>query len=283
MEASDPRLLALTGLLASSTRQQAAFRSRTREELGGTIREMLLMLMCLFMEVDAQDESIRSTVDRQVEEARLEENLIATSDARGHLAAAQGHLKTLREELAHTKEALEGADKRAAVAESCRDEALKQLSSLEKVRRERDEAVSQKDEVWHQYEAPKADFEAAQARCGIVMAQREESLARTVVLEQELAKRADSFKDLTLEAEASKLQNQHLSQEVEALKKRCAALLEDAKLAEDRIQLECEECLREYKESAELKEKIEQTCEARLQDYKDSSELKAKIAEACEE
>ena len=43
-EASDPRLLTLTGLLASSTREQAAFRSRPRGELGDTIREMLLMV-----------------------------------------------------------------------------------------------------------------------------------------------------------------------------------------------------------------------------------------------
>ena len=46
-EASDQRLLALTGLLASSTREQASFRSRSREELGDIIREMLLMVNCL--------------------------------------------------------------------------------------------------------------------------------------------------------------------------------------------------------------------------------------------
>lgn len=45
-EASDPCLLALTGLLACSTREQVAFRSRTREELGDTTREMLLMVSC---------------------------------------------------------------------------------------------------------------------------------------------------------------------------------------------------------------------------------------------
>ena len=43
-EASDSRLLALTGLLASFTKEQASFRSRSREELGSTIREMLLMV-----------------------------------------------------------------------------------------------------------------------------------------------------------------------------------------------------------------------------------------------
>ncbi|XP_021612899.1 uncharacterized abhydrolase domain-containing protein DDB_G0269086-like [Manihot esculenta] len=268
-EASDPLLLALTGLLASSTREQIAFRSQTQEELGGTIREMLLMLMGLFMEVDARDESTRSTVDRQIEEVCLEENLIATSDARSHLVAAQEHLKTLREELAHTKEALEGADKRAAAAEVRRDEVLEQLSSLEEAQKERDEAR-------HQHESLKADFDA-------MLAQKDEALARVVVLEQELSKRADNEKDLALAVDASRLQNQHLCQEVEALKKRCSALLEDAKHAEDRVQLECEGRLREYKESAELKREIEQACEACLQGYKDSSELKAKIAEACEE
>lgn len=43
-EASDPHLLALTGLLACSTRKQVAFRSWTREELGDTVKEMLLMV-----------------------------------------------------------------------------------------------------------------------------------------------------------------------------------------------------------------------------------------------
>ncbi|XP_043808344.1 uncharacterized protein LOC122722225 [Manihot esculenta] len=154
-EASDPRLLTLTGLLAGFTREQAAFQSRPRGELGDRIREMLLM--------------------------------------------------------------------------------------------------------------------------------REEALAQVVVLEQELSKQADSIKGLTLAAEESKLQNQQLCQQVNALEKRCSALLEDAKLAEDRVQLECEERLREYKESAELKKEIEQACKAHLQSYKDSSELKAKIAEACKE
>ena len=56
-----------------------------------------------------------------------------------------------------------------------------------------------------------------------------------VVLEQELAKRVDNERDLALAVETSKLQNQHLCQEVEVLKKRCAALLEGAKHAGDRV------------------------------------------------
>lgn len=111
-DASDPRLLTLTGLLAYNTREQVAFRSRTREELGDTIREMLLMVICLyfvfrsvsflpsllynsiivssflqvtgvFTEIDARDRTLRSIVDRQIEEVCLEENLVASGDARG--------------------------------------------------------------------------------------------------------------------------------------------------------------------------------------------------------
>lgn len=44
MQASDPRLLALSGHLASSTQEQVAFRARSREQLGDTAREMLLMV-----------------------------------------------------------------------------------------------------------------------------------------------------------------------------------------------------------------------------------------------
>ncbi|XP_043813807.1 uncharacterized protein LOC122723901 [Manihot esculenta] len=115
------------------------------------------------------------------------------------------------------------------------------------------------------------------------MAQRDEALARMVVLEQELGKHADNVKDLTLAVEASKLQNQYLCQEVEALKKRCSALLEDAKHAEDRVQLACEERLQEYRGSAELRAEVDQACQRRLLEYKGSSELKAEIEQACED
>ncbi|XP_043815052.1 rootletin-like [Manihot esculenta] len=209
---------------------------RTTPALPPLEKKKTLMAMGVFMEIDARDRALRDSVDRRIEEARLEENLSATSDARSNLAAAQEHSKSLQIELYTTREALKKADGRTAEAENQRDEALK-----------------------------------------------EEALAQVVVLEQELTKWADSERDLALAVETFKLQSQHLCQEVEILKKRCAALLEDAKHAEDRVQLECEERLREYKESTELKEKIEQACEAHLQSYKDSLELKAKIAKACEE
>lgn len=57
------------------------------------------------MEIDARDQSLQSSMDRQVEEARREEHLLATDDARGQLAAAHGQLKSLQEELAWTTEA----------------------------------------------------------------------------------------------------------------------------------------------------------------------------------
>ncbi|XP_021625020.1 tropomyosin-like [Manihot esculenta] len=232
--------------------------------------------MGVFMEIDVRDCTLRDSVDRRIEEAHLEENLSATSNAQGNLAAAREHSRSLQIELHTAREALKRADGRTAEVENQRYEALKQLSSLEEIRRERDEAMSQKERVQHQHELLKIDFDAVQA-------QKEEALARVVVLEQELSKQADSIKGLTLAAEESKLQNQQLCQQVNALEKRCSALLEDAKLAEDRVQLECEERLREYKELAELKKEIQQACEAYLQDYKDSLELKTKIAEACEE
>ncbi|XP_043806191.1 uncharacterized protein LOC122721716 [Manihot esculenta] len=201
IEASNPRLLALTGLLASSTREQAAFRSRPRGELGDTIREMLLMVMGLFMEVDARDHSLQESVDRRIEEARLEENLSATSDARGNLTAArehasslqielhttlealkrddgkaaeaQEHVKSLEVELSHTRRILEESNERAAAAEVRCEEVLKQLSSMVEILREKDEAVSQRDEVQRQCNAVKADLEGAQARFDKMKAQKE--------------------------------------------------------------------------------------------------------------
>ena len=108
------------------------------------------------------------------------------------------------------------------------------------------------------------------------------ALVRVEILEQELSTSSEHIRDLASSAEESTLRNQQLSHEVKALERKCAALLEVVRHAEDKIQLECEKRLEEYQESDELKGKIEQACEAHLQDYKDSSELKAVIAEACE-
>ncbi|XP_043805268.1 uncharacterized protein LOC122721494 [Manihot esculenta] len=202
--ASDPRLLALSGLLASSTQEQTAFRARSREDLGNTARELLLMVTSIFMEMDARDRTLKESVDRRIEEARLEENLSATSDVRGNLAVvredyrslkfdlhmalearkkaegetaeAQKHAQSLEAELSHVRRVLKESDERSATAEVRCEEVLKQLSSTVDALREKDEAVSQKEEVQHQNEQLKADFDAASA-------QRNEALARVVVLE----------------------------------------------------------------------------------------------------
>ncbi|XP_021597626.1 probable DNA double-strand break repair Rad50 ATPase [Manihot esculenta] len=281
-EASDPCLLALSGLLASSTREQVAFRAQSRNRLGDTARELLLMTTGIFMEMDARDRALRDFVDRRIEEAHLEENLSATSDARSNLATAQEHTKSLEEELSYTRRVLKESDERAAVAEIRCEEVLKQLSSVVETLRERDEAVSQRDEVRRQYEALKANFEGAQAHLDKVKIQKEGALARVEVLEQELSKSSDRIRDLASAAEESELHNQELCREVKTLEHKCSALLEDARLVEDRIQLEYERRLMEYKESPELKKEIEQACEARLQNFKSSYEFKAEVAEACE-
>ncbi|XP_021626887.1 leucine-rich repeat-containing protein 45-like [Manihot esculenta] len=243
---------------------------------------MLLMVMGLFMEVDARDLFLRESVDRRIEEARLEENLSATSDANSNLAAAREHARSLEAELSHARRVLKESDDRATAAEVRCEEVLKQLSSTVDALRERDEAMIQRDEAQRQYEALKADFEGVQALLNKVEVQKEGALARVEVLEQELSKSSNRIRDLASAAEEFKLHNQKLCHEVRTLEHKCSALLEDARLAEDKVQLECERRLVEYKESPELKKEIKQACEARLQDYKSSSEFKAKIAEACE-
>ncbi|XP_043817458.1 myosin-10-like [Manihot esculenta] len=243
---------------------------------------MLLMVMGLFMVVDARDLSLLESVDRRIEEARLEENLSATSDARSNLAAAREHARSLEAELSHARRVLKESNDRAAAVEVRCEEVLKQLSSTVDALREKDEALNQRDEAQRQYEALKADFEGVRARLIKVEVQKEGALARVEVLEQELSKSSDRIRDLASAAEESKLLNQKLCHEVETMEHRCSALLKDVRLVEDRVQLECERRLMEYKESPELKKEIDQACEARLQDYKSSSEFKVKIAEACE-
>ena len=80
--------------------------------------------MGLFMEVDARDHALRESMDRRVEEARLEENLSATSDARSNLVAAQEHSKSLQAELTYALDALKRADEKAAEADIRCKEAL---------------------------------------------------------------------------------------------------------------------------------------------------------------
>lgn len=263
------------------------------------------------MEVDARDLSLRESVDRRIEEAHRDENLTATSDARGHLAAAREqiqslrvelhsaleaskraedkaveaaeHSKSLESELSRTRRVLQESDERAAEVETRCVEVVKQLSSMTTALQERDEAVSQRAEVQRQHEALKADFEGLQAHLSEVKAQKESALARVEVLEQELGTSSERIKDLSSSAEEFNLRQQQLKNEVRSLERKCLALLETVKYAEGKAQLKREQYIAEYQESDELKVKIDQACEAHLQDYKDSSEFKEFMAEACEE
>ncbi|XP_043805712.1 kinesin-like protein KIFC1 [Manihot esculenta] len=187
----------------------------------------------LFMEVDIRDRSLRESVDRRIEEARLEENISATSDARGNLVAAREqiqslqvelhsalealkkaeektaetakHTSSLEDELSRTRNVLQEADERAATLEvRCRG-VLEQLSSMTEALKERDEAVSQKAEVQRQFDALKADLEGLRTHLEEVKAQREMALARVQVLEQELSTSSDRIRDLTSSAEESEI------------------------------------------------------------------------------
>ncbi|XP_043810672.1 golgin subfamily A member 5-like [Manihot esculenta] len=295
-QASDPRLLALTGLLASSTEEQVSFRSRSREELGNTIREMLLMMTGLVTEVDIRDRSFRESVDRRIEEARQEENISATNDVRGNLAAAREQIQTLQaklnsslealkkaeeetaetakhtssleNELSRTRKVLQESDERATALEARCKGVSEQLSSMVNALQERNEALGQKAEVQRQYDALKADFDGLQAHMKEEKTQKEAALARVQVLEQELSASSDRIRDLASSAEEFKLRHDQLNQEVRAL--------------ECKAQLVREQCIAEYQESDELKEKIIQAGELAVQDYRDSSEFKEFVAEACE-
>ncbi|XP_043816614.1 golgin subfamily A member 5-like [Manihot esculenta] len=177
----------------------------------------------LLMEVDIRDRSLRESVDRRIEEARLEENISATSDARGNLVAAREqiqslqvelhsalealkkaeektaetakHTSSLEDELSRTRNVLQEADERAATLEvRCRG-VLEQLSSMTEALKERDEAVSQKAEVQRQFDALKADLEGLQTHLEEVKAQKEMALARVQVLEQELGTSSDPARE----------------------------------------------------------------------------------------
>ncbi|XP_043812760.1 protein MLP1 homolog [Manihot esculenta] len=228
------------------------------------------------MEANARDLSLRESVYRRIEEARRDENLSATIDARGNLAAAREHTaslqtelyaayealkraggkvadaeeyaKSMEVELFNTRRLLEESNERAAAVEARCEGVLKQLSSAAEGLRERDEAISQKEEIQRQLEQLKVKLDST-------LALKDEALARVVVLRQELSGHADSIKGLTSAAEEFKLQNQQLCRQVKDLETRCSALSEEAKLAEDKVRLEIEKHLKEYKESPELQER----------------------------
>ena len=128
---------------------------------------------------------------------------MATGDARGCIVALKSQLDDLTLRLAGMRDKADRASERASVAESRRDEALAQLSSLEYACRKRNEARAQCDEAWAQCEVAKVQWDEAQAHCEVVMAQREEAVARVVVLEQELSKHIEDLKSMVSVAEKS--------------------------------------------------------------------------------
>ena len=129
----------------------------------------------LVTEVDIRDRSFRESVDRRIEEARREENISATNDARGNLAAAREQIQTLQAELNSALEALKKAeeeiagtakhtlslenelsrtckvlqesDERATALEARCKGVSEQLSSMANALQERNEALGQKAEV----------------------------------------------------------------------------------------------------------------------------------------
>ncbi|XP_043804996.1 tropomyosin-1, isoforms 9A/A/B-like [Manihot esculenta] len=250
----------------------------------------------LVTEVDIRDRSFRESVDRRIEEARQEENISATNDVRGNLAAAREQIQTLQaelnsalealkkaeeetaetakhtssleNELSRTRKVLQESDERATALEARCKGVSEQLSSMANALQERNEALGQKAEVQRQYDALKADFDGLQAHMKEEKTQKEAALARVQVLEQELSASSDRIRDLASSAEEFKLRHDQLNQEVRAL--------------ECKAQLVREQCIAEYQESDELKEKIIQVGELAVQDYRDSSEFKEFVAEACE-
>ena len=90
--------------------------------------------------------------------------LEALKRAEDKAAEAAEHTKSLEAELSRTRRVLQESDERTAEVEVRCVEVLKQLSSMTAALQERDEAVSQRNEIQCQYEALKADSEGLQVR-----------------------------------------------------------------------------------------------------------------------
>ncbi|XP_043807477.1 uncharacterized protein LOC122722005 [Manihot esculenta] len=56
---------------------------------------MLIMVLGIYMEIDAWDQSFQSSMDWQIEEACREENLVATGDAHRHIIVLKRQLDDL--------------------------------------------------------------------------------------------------------------------------------------------------------------------------------------------
>lgn len=122
------------------------------------------------MEIDVRNQSLQSSMDYLVEEARQDENLAATTVCCEYIINLKGQVTNLTRQLGELREEVIQSSKWASVAESKKDEALAQSSSLK------------------------------ETHC-----QRDESLAHAIVLQQEFNKQADDLKGMTLAVEKSHL------------------------------------------------------------------------------
>lgn len=110
-------------------------------------------------------------MDCRVKEARWDENLVATTVCHEHIINLKGQVIDVTRQLEELKEEVIRSSQRASALELQRDEAFAQLSCLEETRHQRDE-----------------------------------SLTRAIVLQNELNKQAEELKGLTLKMENSQLQ-----------------------------------------------------------------------------
>lgn len=70
------------------------------------------------MEIDTRDQSLQSSMDQLVDEARCEENIVATSEARGHIIDLKNQLEDLIKRLGEMREEVSRPFEQASAAES---------------------------------------------------------------------------------------------------------------------------------------------------------------------
>lgn len=87
-------------------------------------------MLGVFMEIDAQDQFLQSSMDQCIVETRREENIVASGGAREHIIEFRNQIEDLTKRLGDMKEEVGRASQRASTAESQQDKALVQLSAL---------------------------------------------------------------------------------------------------------------------------------------------------------
>lgn len=76
------------------------------------------------MEIDARNQSLQGSMDRHIDEAHLEENLLSTAKACGHIIEFQGKIKDLTWQLRELREEVARSSQQASTVETQQDEAL---------------------------------------------------------------------------------------------------------------------------------------------------------------